>query len=75
MENERLSGKVVFFSDKRGWGFIKPDGWDTDLFVHHENIEMEGFRKLEKDQLVTFTLGENDKGQMAASIRIVETQE
>lgn len=72
MENERLSGSVVWFSDQRGYGYIRPDGWDKDIFVHYTGVNKEGFKNLKKDQKVEFSIGSNDKGICAVSVDAME---
>lgn len=70
------TGTVVFFNPKRGWGYIKPDngggaGDKGDLFVHWQNINMEGFRALQEGQRVKFILGHNDKGPQAVQVEVI----
>lgn len=71
--NERFQGTVVFFDPKRGWGFLKPDAGDKDLFVHFSNIiAPEGvFKTLEAGQRVEYGLGTNHKGQQAIAIQVI----
>ncbi|KAL9340777.1 hypothetical protein Peur_066996 [Populus x canadensis] len=56
-KEERSTGRVVRFSDKKGFGFIKPDVGDKDLFVHHSAIKSDGgYRTLYEDDVVEFTI-------------------
>lgn len=63
----RVRGKVKWFSDSKGYGFIsQEDG--PDVFVHHSNIESEGFRTLEENQEVEFEIVEGRKGPQAQKV-------
>ena len=64
-----LHGTVVWFSDQRCYGFIKPDEGKTDIFFHFTYIQMEGFKTLKKGARVTFELGKNHVGDMAINIQ------
>lgn len=61
-------GKVKFFSDEKGYGFIKSSDFEKDVFVHHTAIKMEGRRKLETDQEVEFEVREDEKGTKAMNV-------
>jgi CspA family cold shock protein len=63
----RVRGKVKWFSDSKGYGFIsQADG--PDVFVHHSNISGEGFRTLEEGQEVEFEIVEGKKGPQAQDV-------
>lgn len=66
---QKLTGTVKWFSPDKGFGFIK-DG-DVDYFVHHSQIEMSGYRKLEEGQVVRFVASQRDKGLCAESVEVV----
>jgi len=63
----RVRGKVKWFSDAKGYGFIsQADG--PDVFVHHSNLEGEGFKTLEEGQEVEFDLVQGKKGLQAQNV-------
>ena len=62
-------GTVKWFSDRKGYGFITPEDSGEDLFVHHSNIEMEGFRTLREGQTVDYEPSEGPKGPEASKVR------
>lgn len=67
---ERIEGVVSWF--KNGYGFIKRDDGGKDVFVHHTAIDMEGFKSLEKDQIVSFEVVRGQKGLQAEAVRVIE---
>jgi len=62
-------GKVKWFNDQKGYGFITPDGGGRDLFVHHTAIQAEGFRTLSEGQAVEFEVQEDAKGPRATNVK------
>ena len=63
-----MEGTVKWFNSTKGYGFITgEDG--TDYFAHFGEIQMEGFKKLEENQTVTFEVGEGEKGPVAKDIK------
>jgi CspA family cold shock protein len=64
---ERIKGIVKWFSNKRGYGFVAPEGGGSDIFAHFSNIQMEGYKTLQKDQVVEFEVGTIDKDGRAMS--------
>ena len=63
-------GKVKWFNEKKGFGFIEQDG-GKDLFVHHTAITGEGFKTLSEGQKVRFEVEETSKGPKAKNVQII----
>jgi len=61
-------GRVKWFNDKKGYGFIESDGQE-DLFVHFSAIEDTGFRSLSEGEAVSFEIEEGQKGPQAVKVR------
>ena len=60
----RITGKVKWFSDAKGYGFISQEN-GPDVFVHHTAIQGDGFRSLVENQEVEFEIVEGRKGPQA----------
>ncbi len=61
------TGKVKWFNDSKGFGFIETDAGD-DVFVHHNDIQAEGFKSLAEGEAVTFDVEQGDKGPRATNV-------
>ena len=62
------TGTVKWFNDQKGFGFIKQDDVNEDIFVHHTAIKMEGFRTLGPGEPVDYELKQDDKGFKAINV-------
>ena len=78
MENKTHTGKIVWFSPKKGYGFIE---WyldnvkQKDIFIHFSDILMEGFKTINADQKVSFEIGINKNNDpKAINVMLLITQ-
>jgi CspA family cold shock protein len=63
-----LSGKVKWFNNAKGYGFIVADGREEDLFAHYSVIQMDGYKTLKAGQIVSFDIVQGPKGLHAVNI-------
>ncbi len=61
-------GRVKWFNDKKGYGFIETDN-GKDVFVHHTSIEGVGFKSLSEGQSVSFEVEQGAKGPQAVQVK------
>ncbi len=61
------NGKVKWFNDTKGFGFIETDD-GNDVFVHHTDIQGDGFKTLQEGESVSFDLADGEKGPRAANV-------
>ena len=60
-------GKVKWFSNQKGYGFITPEN-GNDVFVHHSAIQGDGYKTLKEGQEVDFDIVKGPKGEQAANV-------
>jgi CspA family cold shock protein len=61
-------GKVKWFSDAKGYGFIEVDGRPKDVFVHYSDISGDGFKTLEEGSSVEFEIEAGNQGDRARTV-------
>lgn len=66
-DSHMARGKVKWFSNQKGYGFITPEG-GQDVFVHHSAISGDGYKTLTEGQEVEFEIVSGPKGQQAANV-------
>jgi CspA family cold shock protein len=64
----RMTGKVKWFNDQKGFGFITPDNGEKDCFVHHSAIQASGFKTLGEGEAVEFDMVQGKKGPAAENV-------
>jgi len=62
-------GKVKWFNESKGYGFITPDDGGQDLFLHFSEIQSEGFKTLREGDAVSFETGQGQKGPQATNVQ------
>lgn len=62
------TGKVKWFNDQKGFGFVTPDDGSQDCFVHHSAIKGDGYKTLEENEVVSFEIEQGEKGPRAVNV-------
>ena len=62
------TGKVKWFDDRKGYGFIEQEDGGQDVFVHFSALQGEGYKTLDEGQQVQFDIVQGDKGPQAANV-------
>lgn len=68
------TGKVKWFNNAKGFGFIQEDGCEDDIFTHFSTIQMEGYKTLKAGQQVEFDLEQGPKGLHASKVILGDLQ-
>ena len=71
----KVSGKVKWFNNAKGYGFIVADGDEEDMFAHYSSISMEGYKTLKAGQSVMFDTKKVENGIHAINISAIEEME
>lgn len=75
MSNEKSKeymGTVKWFDEKKGYGFVRTEDIENDIFVHYKHILFDGYRTLVKNELVVFEVTPTSRGLMATKVRKVQ---
>jgi len=64
-------GKVKWFNDAKGFGFITPDDNSEEVFAHFSAININGFKTLKENQVVSYDVVQGPKGKQASNIVLV----
>ncbi len=67
---DMIEGKVKWFNNSKGFGFISPNDSDLDIFVHFSTIKSEGYKTLKEGQAVQYEAEEGPKGWHAIQVEI-----
>ena len=70
MSDTKFNGTVKWFNTEKGFGFIKPNLGDTDVFVHFSQVKNDGKSKvtLKDGQKVEYSIGQNKQGKQAINV-------
>jgi CspA family cold shock protein len=63
-------GKVKYFNDKKGWGFISSEDLDKEIYVHYTQINMDGYKTLKAGQEVIYDLTTTERGYQAQNVKL-----
>lgn len=66
------TGRVKWFNNAKGYGFVRPDHGGEDLFVHYSYITMDGYKTLKAGQPVNFEVKEASKGHHAVNLTLLD---
>lgn len=64
------TGKVKWFNDQKGYGFIKPDAGGSDVFVHISAVERSGLRTLQEDQTIEYELHTDERRGKTSAVNL-----
>jgi CspA family cold shock protein len=67
-------GKVKWFNNAKGFGFIVPEDGGEDIFAHYSTIKMDGYRSLNAGQAVTYDVQQGPKGLHAENIDLADSE-
>lgn len=68
MSGDKVNGKVKWFNNAKGYGFVNEEGKTDDLFAHYSAIKMDGYKTLKAGQSVSFSIIQGPKGLHAVDI-------
>lgn len=69
--SERITGRVKWFNEDKGYGFIARDDGGDDVFLHFSALDMPGFKTIADDTPVEFEIEQGDRGPSAAKVTLL----
>jgi CspA family cold shock protein len=69
---EMPKGKVAWFNNAKGFGFLNRNDGEADVFCHYSAIQAEGYKSLKEGQKVEFEIVKGQKGPQAEDVRVIE---
>jgi CspA family cold shock protein len=69
-----MRAEVVFFDEKKGYGFLRPDDGGKDIFVHFSAVVMDGFKTLQAGQPVEYEIGDRDGRPVAVNVVVIQEE-
>ena len=69
----RIKGRVKWFNNSKGYGFIEQQDGRPDVFVHYSAIQEDGYKSLKEGQVVEFDLIEGPKGPQAENVMVLSS--
>jgi CspA family cold shock protein len=69
-----MKGKVRWFNNRKGYGFVSRDDGGRDLFVHWTGIEKDGYKTLKAKQAVEYELVKGPKGDQAGKVKVLKDE-
>lgn len=72
--SQRDVGEVKWFNEKKGFGFIRGETDNDDIFVHYKDIVGTGFKTLHEHEKVSFVLEQGPKGKKAQEVIVIRDQ-
>lgn len=66
------TGTVIRFNKIKGYGFIKPDASNNEVFVHFSEVQMAGYKELKEGQRISYELAQGERGEFATNVKLID---
>ena len=74
-KEKKLNGTVKWFNNAKGYGFIKREDKEKDIFVHLSDVQNSGLKHLKKDDKLIFEVNYSDKGPSAVNLQKINNED